>query len=127
MPPGRTTNGEALAYSRGPIGENKQEDLLMTSAAIPTVQVRVTAVLQKLTGGQKTIEASGATVAQVFDDIERRFPGFRGQMYAQDGKLHRFVNVYLNDEDIRYTGGVGTALKVGDVLDILPALAGGEL
>jgi MoaD family protein len=98
----------------------------MTSAATPSVQVRVTAVLQKHTGGQKTIEASGGTVSEVFDDIERRFPGFRTQMYAADGKLHRFVNVYLNDEDIRYTGGVGTALKAGDVLDILPALAGGK-
>ncbi len=99
----------------------------MTSTAAPTVQVRVTAVLQKLTGGQKTIEACGATVGEVFDDIERRFPGFRAQMYAEDGKLHRFVNIYLNDEDIRYTGGPGTALKAGDILDILPALAGGAL
>jgi molybdopterin converting factor small subunit len=47
-------------------------------------------------------------------------------MYGPDGKLHRFVNVYLNDEDIRYTGGVDTSLKQGDVLDILPALAGGQ-
>ncbi|MCE7928349.1 MAG: MoaD family protein [Dehalococcoidia bacterium] len=97
----------------------------MTSTTTPTVQVRVTAVLQKLTGGQKTVEASGATVAEVFDDIEKRFPGFRAQMYAEDGKLYRFVNIYLNDEDIRYTGGPATALKAGDVLDILPALAGG--
>ena len=97
----------------------------MTSAATPSIQVRVTAVLQKLTGGRKTIEASGSTVAEVFTDIERRYPGFRAQMYAEDGKLHRFVNVYLNDEDIRYTGGVDTAVKAGDVLDVLPALAGG--
>jgi molybdopterin converting factor small subunit len=78
----------------------------MTSTTVPTVQVRMTAVLQKLTGGQKTIEAAGANV-------------------GDDGKLHRFVNVYLNDEDIRYMGGPETAVKSGDVLDILPALAGG--
>lgn len=98
----------------------------MTSTTVPSIQVRVTAVLQKLTGGRKAIEATGATVAAIFEDIERRYPGFKAQMYTSDGKLHRFVNVYLNDEDIRYTGGVETSVKQGDVLDILPALAGGE-
>jgi len=97
----------------------------MTSATTPSVQVRLTAVLQKLTGGQKAIEARGATVAELFDDIDSRFPGFKAQMYNDEGKLQRFVNVYLNDEDIRYTGGVDTAIKQGDVLDVLPALAGG--
>lgn len=97
----------------------------MTSATTPTVSVRLTAVLQKLTGGQKTVEATGRTVAEVFDDIEARFPGFKAQVYGPDGRPHRFVNIYLNDEDIRYTGGVDTAVKAGDVLDILPALAGG--
>lgn len=97
----------------------------MTTAASPTIQVRVTAVLQKLTNGQKSVEAGGATVGAILDDIETRYPGFKAQMYGPDGKLHRFVNVYLNDEDIRYSGGVDTAVKAGDVLDILPALAGG--
>jgi MoaD family protein len=98
----------------------------MTATTVPTITVRVTAVLQKLTGGQKTVEASGATVSALLDDIEARYPGFKAQMYGADGKLHRFVNVYLNDEDIRYTGGPETAVKQGDVLDILPALAGGS-
>ena len=97
----------------------------MTSATAPTVRIRVTAVLQKLFGGQKEIEARGATVAEVVDDIEASFPGFKGQMYSEEGQLQRFVNVYLNDEDIRYMDGAGTALSEGDVLDILPALAGG--
>lgn len=98
----------------------------MPSTTTPTVNVRVTAVLQKHTGGQKSIEASGGNVAAILDDIEHRFPGFKKQMYGEDGKLHRFVNVYLNDEDIRYMGGPETAVKQGDVLDILPALAGGS-
>lgn len=98
----------------------------MTSTTTPTVSVRLTAVLQKLTGGQKTIEASGRTVAEVFDDIETRYPGFKAQVYGPDGKPHRFVNIYLNDEDIRYTGGIDTTLQTGDILDILPALAGGR-
>ena len=98
----------------------------MTATATPTIQVRVTAVLQKLTGGQKIVEASGQDVQSIIEDLESRYPGFRHQLYSEDGKLHRFVNVYLNDEDIRYTGGIATAIKPGDVLDILPALAGGN-
>lgn len=99
----------------------------MTSqTARPTVQVRVTAVLQKLTGGQKAVEATGATVGDVLDDLDRRYPGFKAQLSGEDGKLHRFVNIYLNDEDIRYLQGADTPLKPGDVLDILPALAGGQ-
>ena len=97
----------------------------MTSITTPSIQVRVTAVLQKHTGGQKAVDASGANVREVLEDVESQYPGFKAQMYGPDGKLHRFVNVYLNDEDIRYTGGVETPLKQGDVLDILPALAGG--
>ena len=91
----------------------------------PEIQVRVTAVLQKLTNGQKAVPATGGTVGAVLEDVESRYPGFKAQMYGEDGKLHRFVNVYLNDEDIRYTGGIETPIKSGDVLDILPALAGG--
>jgi len=98
----------------------------MTSATIPTINVRVTAVLQRLTSGQKTVEASGETVGALIEDLEGRFPGFRQQLYNDNGELHRFVNIYLNDEDIRYMGGINTPLKQGDVLDILPALAGGS-
>lgn len=97
----------------------------MTSTTTPTVQVRVTAVLQKLTGGKKTVDAEGATVGAILADIESHYPGFREQLYGDDGKIHRFVNIYLNDEDIRYMGGPEAAVKDGDVLDILPALAGG--
>lgn len=97
----------------------------MAAATAPTINVRVTAVLQKLTNGQKTIKATGSTIGELIDDIEAQYPGFRSQMYGPDGKLHRFVNVYLNDEDIRYMGGVDAGLKEGDNIDILPALAGG--
>ena len=90
-----------------------------------TVNVRVTSVLQKLTGGLKLVPAKGGTVRAVLDDIDGRYPGFKSQMYGEDGKLQRFVNIYLNDEDIRYMGGADAALKSGDTLDILPALAGG--
>ncbi|MBI2911617.1 MAG: MoaD/ThiS family protein [Chloroflexi bacterium] len=88
------------------------------------VEVQVTAVHQKLLGGNRRVEAQGATVAEVLSDLDRRFPGVRAQI-ASDGELHRFVNVYLNDEDIRYLDKLNTPLRPGDTIAILPALAGG--
>lgn len=89
------------------------------------VEVRVTAVLQQVVGGAKTVQGEGSTVSELLDDLERRYPGFKAQVMAQDGQLHRFVNIYKNDEDIRYLGQLGTAVAQGDVISILPALAGG--
>lgn len=89
------------------------------------VEVRVTAVLQRLTGGQKSVKAEGPTVGALLDNLEVNYPGFKGTV-MQDGRLHRFVNIYLNDEDIRYLGQLDTSLKDGDVVSILPALAGGS-
>jgi len=90
-----------------------------------SVEVRVTAVLQRMTGGAKSVQADGQTVGEVLDDLNRTFPGFMGQVMQEDGKLHRFVNIYLNDEDIRYLGQLETPVNQGDVVSILPALAGG--
>lgn len=87
------------------------------------VEVHVTAVLQRLVG-QKSIQAEGATIGELLADLDRRYPGFKNQI-MQDGQLHRFVNIYLNDEDIRYLDQLDTPLKDGDVVAILPALAGG--
>ena len=89
-----------------------------------TVEVKVTANLQKMVGGKRSVQAEGASVRELLDDLDSRYPGFKSQIVT-DGQIHRFVNIYLNDEDIRYTGGVDTAIKAGDVLDVLPALAGG--
>jgi len=89
------------------------------------VEVRITAVLQKLTGGKKSVPARGGNVEELLKDLETNYPGFRTQVQGEDGKLHRFVNIYLNDEDIRYLGQLTTPLKDGDVVSILPALAGG--
>lgn len=89
------------------------------------VEVRVTSTLQRIVGA-KSVMAEGSTVGQVLDDIEARYPGFRRQISNEDGSLHRFVNIFLNDEDIRYLQQLDTPLKEGDVLAILPALAGGR-
>jgi sulfur-carrier protein len=90
------------------------------------VEVRVTAVLQKLVGGAKIVPGEGSTVAEVLDGINSEHPGFLNQVTQENGQLHRFVNIYLNDEDIRYLNQLETPVKEGDVLSILPALAGGS-
>jgi MoaD family protein len=88
------------------------------------VEVRVTGNMQKLLGDKKAVEAQGTTVAEVIADVDRRFPGFKERV-VEDGKLLRFVNVYLNDEDVRFLQHLDTQLNEGDVLSVLPALAGG--
>lgn len=88
------------------------------------IDVRVTATLQNLVGA-KSVEGDGATVGELLSDLESRYPGFRDQISGDDGQLHRFVNIYLNDEDIRYLQALDTPVKEGDVVSILPALAGG--
>jgi molybdopterin synthase sulfur carrier subunit len=90
-----------------------------------SVEVRVTSVLQQLVGA-KSLTGEGSTVGELLGNLEARHPGFMGQITGDDGELHRFVNIYLNDEDIRYLGALGTPLEDGDVLSILPALAGGS-
>ena len=87
------------------------------------VEVKVTSVLQKLTGA-KVVEGQGGTIGEVLTDLDGKYPGFQAQI-MQDGSLHRFVNIYLNDEDIRYLGQLETPVKEGDSVSILPALAGG--
>jgi len=89
------------------------------------VQVHVTSVIQKVVEDQRAFEADGETIAELMKNIEQRYPGFREQITDDAGEFHRFVNIYLNDEDIRYLDGPQTALSDGDAVSILPALAGG--
>lgn len=89
-----------------------------------SVEVRVTANLQKLVGGKRAVEGEGASVREILDDLERRYPGFK-DVIISNGEIHRFVNIYLNDEDIRFLEQLDTPLSDGDTLSILPALAGG--
>ena len=89
------------------------------------VQVRVPTILRKHTGGEKQVEGSGSTLAELFADLDARHPGLRGGLVDDAGGLHRFVNVYVNDEDVRFLGAVDTPLSDGDVVTILPAVAGG--
>jgi len=89
-----------------------------------TVEVKVTSVLQRVVGA-KSIESEGKTVGELLENMNQRYPGFKEQITTPEGGLHRFVNIYINDEDIRYLQSLETPVKEGDVLSILPALAGG--
>lgn len=87
--------------------------------------VRIPPVLRQAVGGEREIEVHGATVAEVLDNLYEAHPGVREQLQAEDGELHRFVNVYLNDEDVRTLEWLDTTVSDGDRILILPAMAGG--
>ncbi len=89
------------------------------------VQVKIPTVLRKHTDGQAAIDASGSTIRELIEDIAGRYPEFRQKVISEDGALHRFINVYANDEDVRYLEGLDTKVSDGDVVSILPAVAGG--
>lgn len=90
------------------------------------VLVRLPTVLRPSAGGATTVQAEGATVGEVLGDLTNRFPGIAAQVWAGEGKLNRFVNVYLNDDDVRYLDELDTKVHDSDVLSILPAVAGGS-
>ena len=89
------------------------------------VQVKLPTILRKHAGGEPRVHADGATLRELLSDLEARYPGITKNVVTDDGGLHRFVNVYVNDEDIRFTGGLDTAVAHGDTVVILPAVAGG--
>jgi molybdopterin synthase sulfur carrier subunit len=89
------------------------------------VEVKLPTILRQHTAGQAVVVGTGGTVREVLHDLDRRYPGFMGRVAAEDGGLHRFVNVYLNDEDVRYLGALETEVSDGDTISILPAVAGG--
>jgi MoaD family protein len=92
--------------------------------AVPA-EIRLPTVLRAQAGGQSNVSVDGATVGEVFQQLTEQYPGLRGNLLDEQGGLHKFVNVYINDEDIRYLDGLDTKVGDGDVLSILPAVAGG--
>ena len=89
-----------------------------------TVEVRIPTILRTFTGGEKAVQGDGTTLLQVIDDIDDRNPGLKERLIEADG-LRRFVNVYVNDEDVRFSGGLSAPTADGDVVVVLPAVAGG--
>jgi molybdopterin synthase sulfur carrier subunit len=89
------------------------------------IEVRVPTILRSYTGGEKAVQADGETIAELLTDLDAKFPGLRGRLVTDEGALHRFVNVYVNDEDVRFLGALDAKLNNGDTVTILPAVAGG--
>jgi molybdopterin converting factor small subunit len=90
-----------------------------------TVDVRLPTMLRPAADGQGTVRADGATVGEVFEDLVRRHPALKEQLLTEDGSLHRHLNVFLNDDDIRYLGKLDAKVSDDDTLTLMPAVAGG--
>jgi len=88
-------------------------------------QVRIPTPLRKYTGGAEAVEASGATVGALLGDLDTRYPGIRDRICDDAGQVRRFVNVFVNGEDIRFLENLDTPVEAGDELSIVPAIAGG--
>ncbi|HEX4224476.1 MAG TPA: MoaD/ThiS family protein [Pseudonocardiaceae bacterium] len=88
------------------------------------VTVSIPTILRTHTGGEKSVQVSGDTLAEVIDSLEADHAGLKARL-VKEGTLHRFVNVYVNDEDVRFTGGLEAKVADGDTVTILPAVAGG--
>ncbi|MFN3406331.1 MAG: MoaD/ThiS family protein [Caldimicrobium sp.] len=90
------------------------------------VTVRIPTPLLSLTGGKKEVIAEGSTIKELIEDLEKNFPGMKERLCDEEGNLRRFINFFVNDEDIRFLQGENTPLKEGDVVSIVPAIAGGN-
>jgi len=88
------------------------------------IEVSIPTILRQYTDGAKAVDGSGETLAELIDDLEGRHPGIRERL-VESGSLRRFVNVYVNDEDVRFLGGMETPVADGDSVTVLPAVAGG--
>jgi molybdopterin converting factor small subunit len=88
------------------------------------IEVRIPTILRTYTGGEKAVTGEGATLAALLDDLEANHPGIRDRLIENED-LRRFVNVYINDEDVRFIGGLEATLADGDQVVVLPAVAGG--
>jgi MoaD family protein len=91
------------------------------------IEVRIPTILRTYTDGAKAVDGAGATLGDLIVDLEARHPGVQSRLLTDKGDLQRFVNVYLNDEDVRFLGGLTTKLDDGDTVTILPAVAGGSI
>lgn len=91
-----------------------------------SVEVRIPTVFRKYTGGDSVVALEPGTVGDLVDQLDRRYPGLKDQLITQDGELHRFVNVYVNDEDARYLDKLETNVTEGDTVSLLPSVAGGR-
>jgi sulfur-carrier protein len=90
-----------------------------------TVEVRLPNILRASADGEASVEAGGATVGEVFDELVQRYPALRGSLLTPEGEMHRHLNVFVNDDDVRYLGKLDAKVGEGDVVTLMPAVAGG--
>lgn len=90
-----------------------------------SVTVRIPTPLRKITADQDVVSAGGDTLAALIADLESTYPGMKERLVDEEGEIRRFVNVFVNGEDVRFLDGLGTAISVGDEVSIVPAVAGG--
>lgn len=90
-----------------------------------SIKVRIPTPLRNLTGGEAEVAATGTTVAELITELEKAYPGIRARICDDNGEVRRFINLFVNEEDIRFLEGTGTGLADGDIVSIIPAIAGG--
>ena len=90
-----------------------------------SIKVRIPQPMQKFTKGEDQVEVTGSDIKGLIDDLEKKFPGIRERICDESGKVRRFINIYVNEEDVRFLQGDATAIKDGDEISIIPAIAGG--
>jgi len=90
-----------------------------------SIPVRIPTPLRKLTGDQETVETNGTTVGAILDDLESQHPGLKERICDESGQVRRFVNIYINEDDIRFLSDLTSEVKAGDEISIVPAIAGG--
>lgn len=91
-----------------------------------SVEVRVGSILRKKLNNAKSVQVEGNSIRQILENLENQYPGFKSQIVTETGEIHHFINIFLNDEDIRFLDGMDTKVKDGNIITILPAVAGGN-
>ena len=89
------------------------------------VSVRIPTPLRKITDGKSEVDAAGGNISQIIDNMEQSYPGIKQKLCDESGAMRKFLNIYLNDEDIRFMDGLATEVREGDTLSLIPAIAGG--
>lgn len=97
-----------------------------TTSVTTTVQVLIPTPLRSYTGGEARVSGNGSTVGEVIGDLNRRFPGIQDRICEADGEIRRFVNVFVNGQNVRKLDGAATSVKDGDEIGVIPAMAGGQ-
>ena len=91
-----------------------------------SITIRIPTPLQKLTQNQAEVKANGANIRELIEDLEKKFPGIKERIYDETGEIRRFINIYVNEEDVRFLQQDATPLKDGDEVSMIPAIAGGR-